>query len=276
MRNDTARRGILHDAILYFAFGGRLKNPKKALASTLKASTPITLVRTISSIVASLIAIIIPAKLMQYGYSQSEALAQFGIFMGMTMPIVMIPNTFTSSIAVALVPEISGYTNNIDKYGVKDLQGLSTKIVNTLQTVVVISFVLMSSFISLGTPICKVLFANSQAGKYLSVAAVLMLPMGLNQICSSMLNALGLELKALLDYGIGSIGLFLSIIFLPKYIGTYAIILGLGLMNTITCILSLKMLKKRNLINWSFIKTIGVCALICAITAVLSHLLFAL
>ena len=261
-------------AVLYFIFGGRFENPKNTFVTVLKTSTPITLVRTLSSVLGSLIAIIIPARLMTYGYTQGEALSQFGIIMGMTMPIIMIPNTFVGSIAVALVPELSGYTNNIDKQGVKNLPELSNQITSAITTTIVIAFVLMSSFISLGKPIGSFLFNNVQAGKYLMVGAVLMLPMCLNQICTSMLNAIGLELKGLGCYAVGAIALFVSILFLPKFIGAYSVLVGLGLMHTITCILSLKMLKKRKLINWSFFKTIGICTLICAPTTLLGTFVY--
>lgn len=261
--------------ILYFVFGGRLKLPKESLASILKTSTPITLVRTISSVVGSLIAIIIPHQLTKFGYSQSEALAQFGMLMGMTMPILMIPNTFTSSIAVALVPEISGHTNNIDKFG-GNVSGISRKITSAIKTVILISFVLMASFISLGEPICQFLFNTSQAGTYLSVGAILMLPICLNQICTSMLNALGLEFKALINYAVGAIALFLSIFLLPRYIGTYAVVIGLGLMHLITCVLSLRMLKNRHLVNWSINKSIFLCMVLCFIVSLLGHCMYSL
>ncbi len=259
--------------ILYFVFGGRLKSPKESLIPILKTSTPITLVRTISSLVGSLIAIIIPNQLTKFGYTQSEALAQFGMLMGMTMPILMIPNTFTSSIAVALVPEISGYTNNIDKFEGSVVE-LSSKITNSVKTVIIISFVLMASFISLGEPICLFLFSNSQAGVYLSVSAILMLPIGLNQICTSILNALGLELKALINYAVGAVALFLSIFLLPQFIGSYSVIVGLGLMHLITCVLSLRMLKKRKLINWSINKPIFLCLVLCIIVSLIGYFMY--
>lgn len=261
-------------AVLYFVFGGRFANPKDNFKSVLKTSTPITLVRTVSSIVGSIIAIIIPLRLTKFGYSSSEALAQFGIFMGMTMPLIMVPNTFTSSIAVALVPEISGYTNNIDSGNVKNLDALSRQVNMAIKTTIVISFLLLPVFISLGRPTAEILFANKDAGKYLSACAILMVPMGLNQICGSMLNAMGLELKELLNYAIGAVSLMLSIYFLPKYIGVYAIFVGMLSMHTITAILGLRMLKKRKLINWSFLQTLGICGLITLPTSILGHLTY--
>lgn len=260
--------------VLYFAFGGRLASPKSDFKTVLKTSTPITLVRTVSSIVGSIIAIIIPLRLTKFGYSQSEALAQFGIFMGMTMPLIMVPNTFTSSIAVALVPEISSYTNNIDGGNVKNLDALRKQVNMAIKTTILISFLLLPVMISLGRPAAELLFANKDAGRYLSACAILMVPMGLNQICNSMLNAMGLEIKGLLNYAIGAVVLMLSIYFLPKYIGVYAIFVGMLAMHTITAILSLRMLKKRRLINWSFLQTIGVCSLITLPTTLLGYLIY--
>lgn len=262
--------------VLYFAFGGKFCSPKGEFKTIIKTSTPITLVRTISSIVGSLVAIIIPVVLTNYGYTESEALAQFGIFMGMTMPLVMVPSTFISSIAVALVPEISSYTKNIDKEQVKNIGELSKQVLTAIKTTVLISFALMPVFIALGTPICTILFNNAEAGKYLTVGAILMLPMGVGQICSSMLNALGLEMKALMNYAIGAIGLFLCIFLLPRYIGTYSIAVGMLVMHTTTCVLSLSMLKKRKVVDLSFIKIIGACAIICVPTAILGYLVYSL
>ncbi len=255
--------------ILYFAFGGRFQSPKTQFKDVIKTSTPITLVRTVSSIVGSVIAIIIPLRLTKFGYSSSEALAQFGIFMGMTMPLIMVPSTFTSSIAVALVPEISSYTNNIDGGNVKNLDALSRQISTAIKTTIVISFLLLPCFISLGKPCAKILFNNSQAGVYLASCAILMVPMGLNQICTSMLNALGLELKGLINYAIGAVALFVSIYFLPQYIGVYAIFVGLISMHLITALLSLNMLIKRKLINWQVVMPIGICSLITLPTTLL-------
>lgn len=263
-------------AVLYFVFGGRLKNPKSAFKPVVKTSLPITLVRTVSSVVGSIIAVIIPLRLTKFGLSTSEALAQFGMFMGMTMPILMIPSTFTGSIAVALVPEMSGHTNNIDSGNVKNMAALARQVTLAIKSTIIISFVLMPCFICLGEPICEFLFKSAEAGRYLSVSAMLMLPMGLGQICGSMLNAIGLEMKALINYAIGAILLFLSIYFLPKYVGVYAIFIGLMCMHSVTSLLSLKMLNKRKLIDWSVLQTVLIMALICMPTTLLGYLTYSL
>ena len=251
---------------LYFVYGGKLLPAKKQIKTIILSSAPITMVRTVSSVIGSVIAIILPARLMMYGYTNSEALAIFGVYMGMTLPLIMIPSTFISSIAVALVPELSGYANNIKKVTKENREKLKSRINKALSSTIAISCVLLPVFLAIGRPICLVLFNNNEAGRYLVLSAVLMLPMGINQICSSMLNAIGLEKRELLHYVIGALGLVAGVILLPQYIGGDAIFVGLLCMNVISGALSLITLKQKHLLDFAFVKTILVCACICCIT----------
>lgn len=260
--------------IIYFKKGGKLYNPKPELKKLIKTSSPITAVRTVSSVVSSIIAIIIPIKLMDYGYSSTEALSEFGIIMGMTFPLLMIPLTLISSLAVTIIPSISEQSNNIDSGNVKDKNVLKSKINFSIRTTIVFSSLLMPMFIALGEPICKLVFKNEVAGHYLSIATIAMIPMGISQITSSMLNAIGLELKSLKNYVISASLLIFSILFLPKYIGTYSLIVGHFLMSLSSSILNIKMLAKRNLIDFSFIKTLLIMLLTILISSLLGFFVF--
>ena len=242
--------------IIYFKAGGNLANPKYQFNNLLKTSSPITAIRTVSSIVSSIIAIIIPLRLQLYGFSSTEALSEFGIIMGMTFPILMIPATLISSLAVTMVPSISEQSNDIDKTNLKDKTILKSKINFSIKTSLLFSSFLISSFVALGTPICKFLFENEKAGIYLSFATIIMIPLGLSQITSSILNAIGLEMKSLKNYIASSAVLILCIIFLPKYLGTYALIIGYFLMSIISSVMNIAMLAKRQLVSFDFIKTI--------------------
>ena len=241
--------------VIYFSVGGRLANPKGSFKELFKSSAPITAVRSASSLVTSLISLIIPLRLMLYGFTQSEAMAEFGMVMGMAFPLIMIPGTLISSLAVALVPEISSKTTNIDdKSNVRDFSGLKSHVNLAINISVIISMIFVPAFIVLGKPICSILFGSSRAGLYVSRAAIIMLPLGISQITSSLLNSLGLEIKSLVNYGVSAVLLFVCIFFLPKYIGTNALIVGMGLMSTVASILNIRMLKKRGLFESGFYK----------------------
>lgn len=242
--------------IIYFRSGGNFANPKYEFRKLLKTSSPITAVRTVSSVVSSIIAIIIPIRLQLFGYTPTEALSEFGIIMGMTFPILMIPSTLISSLAVTMVPSISEQSNDIDSGELHDKTIIKSKINFSLKTSIIFSAMLLSSFIALGKPICEFLFKNEKAGIYLSFASAIMIPLGLSQISSAILNAVGLEMKSLKNYVVSSAVLIICILFLPKYLGTYALILGYFLMALISSTMNIIMLLKRKLANLSFFKTL--------------------
>ena len=235
--------------IVYFFTGNKLSSPIKMLKPIVKESSAITLARTASSIVTMLISFIIPLRLTTFGFSHSQAMAEFGIVTGMALPLLTVPGTFISSIAVALVPEISAQTTNIDKDEIKDKTFLKSKIATALNCTLVISFMLVPAFLSLGSPIGEIVFKNSRAGTFISAGSVLMIVMGLNQICSSILNAIGLEIKALKNYCAGATLLLFCIYFLPRYIGVMSLVVAMLSMSLVSGILSLSMLKKRGLLT---------------------------
>lgn len=263
-------------AIIYFKSGGNFANPKPQLKYLIKDSTPITAVRTVSSIVSSIIAIIIPIRLQLFGYNATEALSEFGIIMGMTFPLIMIPSTLISSLAVTMVPSLSEQSKDIDNETIKDTTQLKSKIMFSTKMTLIFSSILIPTYLALGTPICKFIFNNSKAGIYLSYATIAMLPMGISQITSSILNAIGLEIKSLKNHIISSALLILSIIFLPKYYGTYSLIIGYFLMATSSSILNTAMLKKRKLIDLSFLKTVFYILLIIVLSSLIGYFTYSL
>ncbi len=259
---------------IYIKRGGKLYNPKPQFLSLVKTSSPITAVRTVSSVVSSIIAIIIPIKLMDFGYSATEALSEYGIIMGMTFPLLMVPSTLNSSLAVTMIPSISEQSNNIDNGELKDTTALKSKINFSLRTTIVFSSLLFPLFLALGVPICQFVFNNTKAGIYLTIASICMIPMGISQITSSILNAIGLEMKSLINYVISAALLIASIIFLPRYFGTYALVIGYFLLSVSSAVLNIAMLAKRKLINFNFLKTIFVMLIITAIASPLGYFIF--
>ena len=257
--------------IIYLKKGGNFAHPKYEFKNLAKTSSSITAIRTVSAFVSMLISIIIPLRLQTFGFSSTEALAEFGIIMGMSFQLIMIPSTLISSLAVTMLPSISGESNNIDDGKLKDATNLKSKINFALRTTIVFSSILLPLFITLGVPICKFLYNNEKAGIYLSYAAIAMIPMGISQITSSILNAIGLEIKSLKNHAISSAILIACIYFLPKYIGTYALIIGYILMSITSCILNLTMLKRRNLLGFDFLKTILIMISITAFSALFGY-----
>lgn len=251
--------------ILYFVYGGRLKKPTNIYKEVLKSSTSITGVRLASSLVQPIIALIIPARLIAAGYTSAQAMSIYGIAIGMTMPLLFIPVTLVGSLSMVLVPDIS---TAIVK---NDNEHVNNQISSSIMFTLIITFLLIPLFIGAGENIGLFFYDNLQSGQLLANAAWTMLPFALINITSSILNALGLESKSFINYIIGSIFMFICIIFLPKYIGIRALILGMGICVSITSLLNIRMIKKKTNLKLNLFKPIIKLCLISLPTVALTY-----
>jgi stage V sporulation protein B len=224
--------------ILFFINGGRLSSPIPELKPLIASSSPITFMRTATSLINTLIAIILPARLILYGLSPSLAMAKYGELSGMSIPLIYIPSTLIGSIALVLVPELSKnfYSNNMIT--------LRRNIEEAVKCSVFISCMIIPVFLSMGKEIGIMMYGNKNAGIYVQNSCLIMFPMSITMITTSMLNSLNLERKTLLYYLIGATFLIFSIYFLPKYVGIYSLVIGLMLSYLITAVCNLILLKK--------------------------------
>lgn len=229
---------FLMATIIYFINKGKLASPVKELPVLFNSAFPITIMRTTTSLINTLIAVILPSKLISIGLSSKEALMAFGELSGMSIPLINIPSTIIGSIALVLVPELAE-----NFYKRKDIS-LKNNIEKAIKCSVFISCLIIPSFISLGREIGLLIYSNVNAGIYVSRASLIMLPMSITLISTSMLNSLNLEKKTLFYYLIGAFSLLFCINFLPKFVGVYSLILGLFLSYTITSICNLFLIKK--------------------------------
>lgn len=229
--------------LFYFKNKGKFANPKGYFKPLLKKSTPITLLRVVSSFGVMLISIVIPIVLIKVGYSKEQAISLFGIATGMTLPLLYLPNTLVGSLATALIPDLAKLKaeNNTNEFILKVKSSLSFS--------VFISLIFVPCFMGIGKAVGVFVYNNEISGIMLEYCALMMLPMGINNITSSILNSMGLEVKSFKHYVYGSFALVLCIILLPKYFGIYALAIGLSTSLIISSYLNIKMIKKELNVN---------------------------
>ena len=255
-------------ASLTFVFGkGKLKNPIRKLKPLIVSSSPITAMRTLTSLTGTIVALIIPARLVFYGTETSVAMAEFGKLSGMALPLLFIPSTVIGSIALVLVPEIS------QSYYEKDEKRLRLSVERSINACGVISVLIIPVFIVCGKEIGAFLYDSEQAGIYLSVSAVVMLPMSVSMITNSLLNSVNKERKTLVNYVIGALIMLFVIWFAPKYMGIYSLILAYFLSFTVTAVLNAFALKKVLNEKTDCLKTLLLGCLSVAVSAVFGILL---
>ncbi len=225
---------------IYFAGGGRLKfhKDKEIYKHILKKSTPITGVRIAGSLVQPLVALIVPMRLVACGYTSAQALSLYGTAIGMTLPFLFIPSTIIGSLSTALVPDLSSAMAKNDSGYIK------ARIISSIKFTIFISVLFIPLYMGAGTLIGKFFYDNVQSGIMLEQSAWMMLPLGLTNISSSLLNSLGYEIKSMKNYVLGAVIMLLSIWFLPKFMGINSLIWGFGICFLITSLLNIKMINK--------------------------------
>ena len=250
--------------IYYFKYDGRFKFKKGYYKEIISSSLPLTGVRLFGSLLQPLVAFIIPIELCKLGMSKSFALSEIGIVMGMTMPLLSIPSTIIGALCMIIIPKIN-CSNNED---------LHSQISYYLKFTIVCVFIFIPIFIALGEPVCEFVFGNLTAGTYLKNCAITMLPLGLAQITTSILNALNKEKTTFVYYVISSIFMIASIFILPYFCQAKAMIWASGISTTILAILNIMKINKITNYKYNIINDFASHSLICIPIILLSKSLY--
>lgn len=233
--------------VFYFGNNGRFKSPKNHFRAVFRSAAPITLVRLTTSLLQPFTSFLLPIMLVSAGFSTQQALSQIGIAMGMTMPLLSIPSTLIGSLAMAIMPNLTSL------YSHKDNIRLQKQITSAISFTICCSFIVIPFFIALGEESCIFVYDNITAGTYLENCCWLIIPMGLSQITSSILNSLNLESKTFKYYLCSCIVLLLSIVILPKYVGIYALMYGTGFSMLVVAILNIIAINRTIGLNKTYI-----------------------
>lgn len=253
--------------IIIYLRRGKLCFKRGEYNNVFKSALPITGVRLANSLVQPLTTIIIPTMLIISGYTQSEAVASFGVIMGMTFPMLFVPMAIIGSISMVLIPSISSMMtrNQYDE--------ISSNILQSMEVSIFISMLFIPLYLSVGDLIGLVLYDDAMSGILLQLAAVCVLPITLCNLTGSILNALNLEVKSFINYIIGSVALFVSLIAFTPIIGINSVIVSFFLsMTTITALNLARIKKAVPSLNFNIIGLIAKYTLIIIPCSLLGHL----
>ena len=225
--------------LYFFIRGGKIGNANDSFRPLYQAVAPITLVRTSGTLITSAVSVLLPIMLIRAGASQSQALADFGVMSGMVLPVLMIPCTVIGSLSLVLVPELS------EDYFRKNHARIYQNLARGIGAAVLLSMFLLPFFYALGNDLGLLAFSNALAGEMIAKGCILLLPMSVAMITTSMLNALGMEKQTFIVYFISAASLLLCVFFLPAVCGIYAYLIGMIVNFTVCCICNLFLLYKR-------------------------------
>ena len=168
-------------AALFTVRGLRLQRPVRAGIRELFAfSAPLTANRTALTLLQSIEAVSIPASLIQYGMSATEAVSLYGVLTGMALPCILFPSALTGSVGTVLLPAVSAASTSGNRRSVFLL--LRKAIVSCFS----LGLACCLFFLLFGKMIGRFLFHSADAGRFIITLAWICPFLYVN---SSLLNA---------------------------------------------------------------------------------------
>ncbi len=224
-------------AIIFFLAGGRLAKPHgfKELASR---TIPLSATRMVTSLTASLTALVIPQMLTQNGMSTAMATSEYGRVAGMAFPLIMAPITLVASLSVVLIPDVA----ELKAQG--QLESVRKKLSSTISFSVLVASLFFVLYLPLGRHLGVLLFGDEKAGEFVSYCSLILYPISIAQATTPMLNSLGKEKHTFFISLLGALLIVPCVFLLPKHIGTYAMTVGSGGCFLLIAICNLIILKK--------------------------------
>ena len=168
-------------AALFTVRGLRLQRPRRAGTRELFAfSAPLTANRTALTLLQSIEAVSIPASLIRYGMSATEAVSLYGVLTGMALPCILFPSALTGSVGTVLLPAVSAASTSGNRRSVFLL--LRKAIVSCFS----LGLACCLFFLLFGKMIGRFLFHSADAGRFIITLAWICPFLYVN---SSLLNA---------------------------------------------------------------------------------------
>jgi len=198
--------------------------------------------------------------------SKSGAVSAYGMSVGMAMPLLFLPSTLIGSLAMALVPELA---SKLQKKQFKEVQAEVGRAIMFSISVCALS---MPLFIAAGRPLGLLLYNNAEVGDYLVKAAWTMLPISLEQITSSMMNSLGLELKSYRNYCVTIPIMVACVLALPFVMGMNAYFVAMGASAAVQTVLHIFAIRKKIGLTRKFMVPVFGCAVAAAAAATAGRL----
>lgn len=176
----------------------------------------------LTSLSASLSALVIPQRLVAGGMTAAAAAAEYGRVAGMALPLIMAPVTIISALSVVLIPDLAQLAS------AGKLDEIRAKLRTSLLFASIVASVFFAAYVPLGRELGSFFFGDENAGKLVSYAAVIIFPLALGSITTPVLNSLGMEKCSFFCYVCGLLCSLPCIFFLPDKIGIYAAAVASG------------------------------------------------
>ena len=192
--------------------GGKTPKGEKRFGRIASLALPVAVGSAARSGLVTAEHLAIPRGLKNYGLSNSEALAVYGVFSGMVMPVVMFPSVVLYSFAGLLIPEMASCRAVGDSARIARIEE------KVFRSSLLFSICVSGILISFSEPVCMRLYGSAEAARQMRLIAVLIPVMYLDSAVDGMLKGLGEQVYCMRVNVVDSLlCLVLVFILVPKY-----------------------------------------------------------
>lgn len=208
-----------------------------------KLSYPVTLNRIVISLLSTLEAYLLPASLVAYGYSTTQALATYGVFTGMAIPLIYFPSALPGSASVLLLPSISEAESGNNQVRIRSLTRKSTSFTLCFGLFCCMFFFFCGDFLG------RLLFSSSKASFYIKTLSFICPFTYLSTTLSGILNGLGRTRFTFLCNSSGLLIRLLFVLFAVPVFGMKGFMWGMILFHLYICLVYCLALRKYLIYN---------------------------
>jgi len=148
-------------------------------------AVPIAASNLLANLIGAASSVMIPARLIASGMNQSAALSEYGVVMGMSLPLIGLPSAFIAALALVMIPRLS------EDLALKRTASLKRRVIRTLRATtyaIVPSMALLTVF---GPRLAELLYDQPAAGAHFPLFAAGTLLSCYQGIMGSLLSGLG-------------------------------------------------------------------------------------
>lgn len=150
-----------------------------------RTAVPIGASSLVSNLLSALNAVITPRRLIASGIGAGQATQVYGIFFGMTLPLLTAPNCFVGALCTLLLPNLSRL------WAEGQREECRKKLCQVLGAVSAIVFPLLAVLVLFGGQLGQVIFREERVGECIGILAVAVGLTGWDAVSAAGLNGLG-------------------------------------------------------------------------------------
>lgn len=217
------------------------------LKKILRIAMPVAVTSYIRSGLSTLKQLLIPFSLEKYSATCEEALSQYGLINGMTMPLLMFPCIVITSCAGLLIPEFARYNLKKDFDRMNQVTSFIFKFTSFF------SICVIGVFLTFTEEICFLFYHNLEIVPFLALLCPLVILIYLDKIIDSMLRGLDKQVGVMFCNIFDLVSTIVLIYTLVPVFGIYGYIAIIAISEVLNFTISLIQLYKVTHFKFDFV-----------------------